>query len=160
MPEAKVRTVVVVSNHSSLIERLVADAGYDVVGQADVAVNAEHLIGHYRPDIVVVENELSGLTGVEALTQLREASPSTQFVLIVADDWTPTDRGELGAFAVLTRSRLADLGDELGVLDRWLKERAELPGSSQERRTGRDRRVKQEWSKVGWERRRGPRRGD
>lgn len=155
---ASARDVVVVSNHGSMIERLVTDAGFEVVGQAETAVNAERLVGHFAPDIVVVENELVGMTGVEAMSYLREASPTSQFVLIVADDWTPTNRGEVGAFAVMTRGRLAELGSELGALDHWLDEHADRTAAELDRRTGRDRRIKQDWSKVGWERRTGPRR--
>lgn len=154
------RTVVVVSNHGSLIERLVIDAGFDVVGQAEFAVNAEHLVSHYTPDIVVVENELTGITGVEAMPNLHAASPDSQFVLIVAEDWTPSNRGEVGAFSVLTRERLDELGSELGALDEWLHNQAEGNGGEPERRSGRDRRVRQDWTKVGWERRAVPRRAE
>jgi hypothetical protein len=153
------RSVVVVSNHGSLIERLVIDAGFEVVGQAEVAVNAERLIGYHEPDIVVVENELLGITGVQAMPDLHAASPSSQFVLVVADDWTPANRGEVGAFSVMTRSRLTELGLELGALDEWLQDNADSDVDG-ERRTGRDRRVKQDWSKVGWERRSGQRRSN
>lgn len=152
------RTVVVVSNHGSLLERLVTDAGFDVVGQAEFAVNGEHLASHYKPDVVVVENELVGITGVDAMDNLHAASPASQFVLIVADDWTPSNRGDVGAFSVLTRSRLSELESELGALDAWLSEQDELMSGDGDRRRGRDRRVEQDWSKVGWERRIGPRR--
>lgn len=156
----RARSVVVVSNHGSLIERLVTSAGFEVVGQAEVAVNAEHLIGYHKPDMVVVENELVGITGVEAMSDLHAASPTSQFVLVVADDWTPSNRGSLGAFSVMTRSRLTELGSELGALDEWIEGHADSNGDGSERRTGRDRRVEQDWSKVGWERRSGQRRTD
>ncbi len=153
------RSVVVVSNHGGMIEKLVSRAGYEVVGQAEVAVNAERLIEHFEPDMVVVENELEGMTGVDAMSSLRAASPDSQFVLIVADDWMPSNRGDVGAFSVITRGRLVELGDELGALDTWLTEQAERPSGDVNRRADRDRRVKQVWAKVGWERRAGPRRG-
>ena len=152
------RTVVVVSNHGSVLERVATDAGFSVVGQAEFAVNAEYLVGHYKPDVVVVENDLVGMTGVDAIGGLRTASPASQFVLIVADDWTPSNRGDVGAFAVVTRSRMTELEAELGALDEWLTEQSERPPDESERRKGRDRRVGQDWSKVGWEKRSDPRR--
>ena len=152
------RTVVVVSNHGALLERVVTDAGFSVVGQAEFAVNAEHLIGHYKPDVVVVENELVGMTGMDAMGGMRTASPASQFVLVVADDWKPENRGDVGAFAVVPRSDLTELEAELNALDDWLDDQSEQAVAEPERRYGRDRRIRQDWSKVGWERREGPRR--
>ncbi len=152
------RTVVVVSNHGALLERVVTDAGFSVVGQAEFAVNAEHLIGHYKPDVVVVENELVGMTGMDAMGGMRTASPASQFVLVVADDWKPANRGDVGAFAVVPRSDLTELEAELNALDDWLDDQSEESVSESERRHGRDRRTRQDWSKVGWERRVGSRR--
>ena len=154
------RTVVVVSNRGALLERVVTDAGFSVVGQAEFAVNAEHLIGHYQPDVVVVENELVGMTGMDAIGGLRTASPGSQFVLIVADDWKPSNMGDVGAFAVVPRSKMTELESELCALDDWLTEQSEQSLTESERRNGRDRRVRQDWSKVGWEKRTGPRRDD
>jgi hypothetical protein len=60
----------------------------------------------------------------------------------------------------VTRSRLTELGSELGALDEWISGHGDSSGDGNERRTGRDRRLKQDWTKVGWERRSGQRRTD
>ena len=149
------RTVLICSAQAGMFERLVAQSGYEVVGVAEMAVQAEQLAKHLEPDMIVVENELTGITGVEALPILHAASPQSQVVLVVADDWQPTNIGDIGAYAVLRRSRLTELGAELNALDRWLSEQAANLGDRSENRKGRDRRKQQDWSKVGFEKRSG-----
>ncbi len=161
-PESSVRSAVVVALNVDLIESLVASAGYAVVGAANSAVNGERLLAHWVekgrvPDVVVVENDLVGPSGWESIPNLRAASPTTQVLLVVNEDWTPRDLGSSGAFAVVTRSRLSELVTELDGVDRWIADQA-VTTIANDRRHGRDRRVHQDWGKVGWERRAAPRR--
>ncbi|MEZ5165842.1 MAG: hypothetical protein R2695_04865 [Acidimicrobiales bacterium] len=140
-----------------MLESLVARAGYEIAGVAATAVNGEQLLRHLSPDVVVVDNDLVGTSGWDAIPILRAASPDTQVVLVVNEDWTPRDVGSIGAFAVVTRSRLEELVAELGGVDSWIAGRGTGPAGD-DRRRGRDRRLRQDWSKVGWERRLGQRR--
>ena len=155
-PDTAKRQAVIISSHVDVLESLVASAGYEVVGAASSAVNGgmllEHLVHKGRvPDVVVVENDLVGPSGWESIPNLRAASPTTQVLLVVNEEWTPRDLGSSGAFAVVTRSRLSELVTELDGVDRWIADQA--VSSISDRRTGRDRRVHQDWAKVGWERR-------
>jgi len=136
-PEASGRTAVVIATNIDVIELMVTSAGYAVVGAAVSAVNGETLLQHLvrkdrAPDVVVVENDLVGPTGWDAIPGLRAASPATQVLLVVNENWTPRDSGPSGAFAVVSRSRLSELVTELD---------------------GVDRRLHQDWSKLGRERR-------
>ena len=156
-PEARGRDAVVIATNVEVIETLVASAGYTVVGASESAVNGEMLLSHLArkdraPAVVVVENDLVGPTGWDSIPDLRAASPTTQIVLVVNEDWTPRDLGSSGAFAVVTRSRLGELVTELDGVDRWIADQA-VSAFGNERRHGRDRRVHQDWNKVGWERR-------
>lgn len=156
-PGASNRSAVVIATNIDLIEALVTSAGYVVSGAAATAVNGETLLQHLVrqdrvPDVVVVENDLVGPTGWDAIPGLRAASPTTQVLLVVNEDWTPRDLGSSGAFAVVTRSRLGELVTELDGVDRWIADQA-VSTITGDRRTGRDRRIHQDWTKVGWERR-------
>jgi DNA-binding NarL/FixJ family response regulator len=151
-PETGNRNAVILSSRVELLERVVEATGYIVVGAAESAVNGEHLLRHFEPEVVVVDNDLLGSSGWDSIPGLRAASPTTQVLLVVSEDGKPRDLGTSGAFAVVTRSRLNELVTELGGVDLWIAGQAESwPGSN--RRTGRDRRLHQDWSKVGWERR-------
>ncbi len=149
------RTAVIVATHGSMLDHLVSAAGFDVVGVARTAVLGEHLVAIARPDVVVVENELSGEQGIEALSHLRRSSPESDFVLIVADEPVAIESGRTDAYAVLTRSRLVELPGLLGVLADRLNDDEGRFRVRTERRSGDDRRCRQDWSKVGWEKRRG-----
>lgn len=149
------RTAVIVATHVDLLERLAVEAGYDVVGAATTGVNGERFLAHFRPAVVVVEHDLMGPSGLESIPALHAASPATQVLLVVNDDWQPRDLAGAGAFAVVTRSDLSRLVTELDGLGAWIEANATGTATSigTERRHGRDRRVHQDWAKVGWERR-------
>ena len=151
-PETSSRDAVVIGSNLDVLESLVASAGYGVVGATATAVNGEMLLRHFEPDVVVVENDLMGPTGWDSIPNLRAASPTTQVLLVVNEDWTPRDLGSCGAFAVVTRSRLSELVTELDGVDQWITDQA-VSTVGDDRRTGHDRRFQQDWSKVGWERR-------
>ncbi len=152
------RDAVIVSSHFELLAPLVEAAGYEVAGAADTAFNGENIIGHVRPDVVVIENELVGEQGWEAIPHLRDVSPDSKIVLVVADGFELSDIGSVGAFVIVWRREVATLVQVLSDLDSWI-DRHEIEGTVQsDRRRGRDRRVAQDWSKVGWERRKGDRR--
>lgn len=150
-------TAVLIASRPDLLQPLIETADYTVMGVADTAVNGEQLLRHFEPRVVVVENDLRGVTGWESLPALRTASPTSQFLLVVTEDWTPRDLGSTGAFAIVTRHQLGELANELDGVDRWIADHAET-ASGDDRRTGRDRRFHQDWLKVGWERRQASRR--
>ncbi len=149
----KNRVVVIVARHIELLEPLVEAAGFEVVGAAETAFYGEKIVAHHRPDVIVVENELIGEQGWRSIPCYRDISPGSKIVLVVADGWRPSDVGAVGVFAVLPLSRVGELGDILNELDTWLAVHVVDGTVRTDRRSGRDRREAQDWSKVGWERR-------
>ena len=149
------RRAVIVATQVDLLEPLLVAAGFEVVGSAPLAVNGEQLVRGLRPDLVVVENDLVGETGFESIPHLREACPTAHVLLIVTEDWAPSETDPTGNFAVATWNQLGELVDDLAD---WVRTQHEGPVPGEERRSGGDRRVRQDWSKVGWERRVGTRR--
>jgi CheY-like chemotaxis protein len=143
---------VVVAVHPELFEPLITQAGYEIAGVSHVAVNGERLAAHLRPDVIVVENELPGVQGWEALGHLKAASPRSQILLVVAEEWQPSDLGSIDAFAVVTRRHLEVLVGQLTDLDEWIADQTRVGVDVRERRH-RDRRRRQDWSKVGFEKR-------
>ncbi len=119
-PESEKRRAVIIGSRIDLLEPLVEAAGYEVVGAAETAVTGERLLRHFEPDVIVVENDLVGPSGWEAIPDLRAASPASQVLLVVNEEWTPRDKGSRGTFAVVTRSRLNELVTELGGVDLWI----------------------------------------
>jgi len=149
------RSAVIIATHIEVFEPLVLEAGYDVKGAATTIVNGERLVEFFTPDMILVENDLTGEQGSQGLARLASISPSSKTMLVVADQWKPSDVGATGAFAVVPRDDLAAITDCLHDIDSWITIHL-IDGNSEDRRTGRDRRIRLDWSKVGWERRRIP----
>ncbi len=59
-----------------------AAAGFRVAGEWATAETAIKLLPQGRPDAVLMDINLPGLSGVEAVRQLKPALPTTQFVML------------------------------------------------------------------------------
>jgi DNA-binding NarL/FixJ family response regulator len=90
--------IVVVDDHPIVRQGLVAtlddETDFQVVGAASSAEEAVTLVGQQRPDLVLLDLELPGMSGVEAIPRLCEASPSTHVLVFTAYD---TDERVLSA---------------------------------------------------------------
>ncbi|MEM9465903.1 MAG: response regulator [Actinomycetota bacterium] len=149
------RSVVIISTHIALFERLVGDAGFSVAGAADLMVNGERLVELFDPSFVIYDSDLPGEQDTAAIARLRQAAPNARIVLVVSQNWALSDTGSLGVSAILGRDDLLELGPLLLDL-----ETAAQTTDHFERRSGRDRRQVQDWTKIGWEYRTTTRRAD
>jgi DNA-binding NarL/FixJ family response regulator len=73
--------------------RLLATAGYDVVGEAEDAASALEAAARLRPDIVLLDVLLPDRSGVEVAAILRRQQPATTVVLTSSrskSDFGPT----------------------------------------------------------------------
>jgi two-component system nitrate/nitrite response regulator NarL len=90
--------LLVVDDHSLFRRGLVALLAQHpdsvlVVGEAGDAAEAQRRIGALRPDLVLLDNHLPGVRGVDALVGLREASPGTRFMMLTVSE----DEADLAA---------------------------------------------------------------
>lgn len=103
---ARIR-IVVIDDHPVVREGLVAsledDAGFEVVGEAGSAEEALRLVAATRPDVVLLDLELPGMSGLEAIPALREAHPGAGLLVLTAYD---TDERVLGAIRAGARGYL------------------------------------------------------
>ncbi len=88
----------VVDDHPIVRQGLVAsledEADFEVLGAAGSAEEALPLIGRLRPEVVLLDLELPGMSGVDAIPRLLEASPATAVLVFTAYD---TDERVVGA---------------------------------------------------------------
>lgn len=148
-------SAVIVSPHIALLEPLVEDGGFAVVGAADTALNGERLVAHFQPHVIVIENDLPGGEVATAVATMRSASPLSRIVLVVNEHRAESDTSTLGTTAIVSREDLVLLAQRLHEVDEVI----DLRGR-RERRSGHDRRIDQDWSKVGWQRRQSIRRAE
>jgi DNA-binding NarL/FixJ family response regulator len=81
-------TAFVVDDHPgirTMIARLLAEGGYDVIGQADDATVALEIVADLQPDVVTLDVSMPGMSGLVALPSLRAALPSAIIVMLTMD---------------------------------------------------------------------------
>lgn len=99
--------ILVADDHPMLREGLVAVLGtqpdFEVVGEAGDGSEVARLAGELRPDVILLDLEMPGADGVEALERLREAESPARSVVFTAYD---TDERILGALRAGARGYL------------------------------------------------------
>jgi len=90
--------IVVVDDHPIVRQGIVAaledEPDFQVMGTAGSAEEALALLGRLGPEVVLLDLELPGMSGVEAIPRLLQASPSTRVLVFTAYD---TEERVLGA---------------------------------------------------------------
>ena len=131
--------------------RTATDRGLELVGEAQTAVEALRMLTYLPAEVVVLTNELQGLTGIEVTPEL--AATGVRVIIVSSDPAALDSARRAGAFAAVPRGDLAAYEQALDAvsLDRSADDRR----SGTDRRVGVDRRVAQEWTKVIRERRSG-----
>jgi len=90
--------LLIVDDHPIVREGLAAilegKEAFTVVGEAATGEEAVRLSARERPDVVLLDLELPGMGGVEAIGKILEASPSTRIIVFTAYD---TDERIFGA---------------------------------------------------------------
>lgn len=90
--------LLVVDDHSLFRRGLVAllsqhPEAVVVVGEAGDAGEAQRRAAELRPDLILLDNHLPGVRGIDALPGLREASPGTRVIMLTVSE----DEADLAA---------------------------------------------------------------
>ncbi len=62
------------------------EEGFDVAGQADRALDAVAMARDTQPDLVLLDVLMPGISGLEVVTKIIEASPKTKVVLLTSSE--------------------------------------------------------------------------
>lgn len=107
LPTPPLITILVVDDHPIVRQGLVAvledEPDFRVVGSAGSAEEGLLLAERQRPGVLLLDLELPGLDGVQALPRLLERSPDTRVIVFTAYD---TDERVLGAVRAGARGYL------------------------------------------------------
>jgi len=88
-PTSPVR-LMVVDDHTlfrrGLVALLASDASLQVVGEASDAGEAVRKAQALQPDVILLDNHLPGVTGIQALDGLKEAAPRARIILLTVSE--------------------------------------------------------------------------
>ncbi len=102
--------VMLVDDHAlfrrGLAALLAADGRFEVVAEAGDAGEAQRRAAAMRPDVILLDNHLPGVNGVDALPGLREAAPQARVLLLTVsedeDDLAAALRGGAAGYLLKT----------------------------------------------------------
>lgn len=88
--ETKVIRILVVDDHTlfrrGLTALLTRDTGLSVIGDAADAGQAQRKAHELQPDLILLDNHLPGVNGVDALPALREAAPKAIILMLTVSE--------------------------------------------------------------------------
>jgi DNA-binding NarL/FixJ family response regulator len=131
--------------------RTAASLGFDLAGEATTAIDAVRQMAYTPADVVIMANEMQGLTGIDVTAELTDMGK--RVIIVSGDSFALEQARAAGAFAAIPRGDLGALERVLEGIGRVAVEGERRSGA--DRRAGQDRRVAQDWSKVIRERRAG-----
>lgn len=112
--------VVVVDDHTlfrrGLVSLLAADGRFVVVAEAGDAGEAQGVVERLRPDVLLLDNHLPGVSGVDALPALLRGAPGLRVLMLTmsedhADIVAALSRGAAGY--LLKTAEIDELGDAI-----------------------------------------------
>ena len=82
--------VLVVDDHTlfrrGLIALLAGDARFEVVGEAGDASEAHRRAGQTQPDVILLDNHMPGVKGVDALAGFKEVAPQARVLMLTVSE--------------------------------------------------------------------------
>jgi two-component system, NarL family, nitrate/nitrite response regulator NarL len=82
--------LMVVDDHTlfrrGLVALLASDASMRVIGEASDAGEAVRKAASLQPDLILLDNHLPGVTGIQALSGLKEAAPRARIILLTVSE--------------------------------------------------------------------------
>ena len=82
--------ILVVDDHTLFRRGLTAllsrDPGFEVIGDAGDAGQAQRRAKELQPDLILLDNHLPGVSGADALPSLREAAPAARVLMLTVSE--------------------------------------------------------------------------
>jgi DNA-binding NarL/FixJ family response regulator len=144
-----------ICDHDATLRRTLGgfseDAGFEVVAEVDNVIEALQILAATRATLVLLTAESLATNPMAIVAELRQGDPPAEVILLAPEDSSRDQALELGLFDLTLHGDAEALVEALSAVALILRtgERRRRP----ERRTGTERRERQDWSKVTAQRR-------
>jgi len=82
--------ILVVDDHTlfrrGLLALLARDPAFSVVGEAGDAGEAQRRAGELQPDVVLLDNHMPGVRGIDAIGGIHEAAPAARIIVLTVSE--------------------------------------------------------------------------
>ena len=99
-----------------VVAGLLAAHDYEVVAEVEMATDALRVAEISRPDVVVIDVALMGMSGIEAIPALRDLAPDVVIIVFSSFDSARAEALGAGAFRVIDKTDPGALDDALSLL--------------------------------------------
>ncbi|MGI8794175.1 MAG: response regulator [Acidimicrobiales bacterium] len=99
-----------------LARLVVESAGYTVAAEVDMATDAVRVAEMIKPEVVVIDVALTGLSGLDAIPLLHGVSPDTAVVVFSSFDSVRQEAMDAGAVAVADKAHPDGLREALETI--------------------------------------------
>jgi two-component system chemotaxis response regulator CheY len=79
-----------------VLKAILRDEGYEVAGEAKDGQAALQQVSKLNPDVVCLDVNMPGMTGIEVLQAILKSAPSTKVVMVTGDSTMNTVRDAVG----------------------------------------------------------------
>lgn len=79
-----------------ILKAILREEGFSVVGEAKDGQQALGMVGNLNPDVVCLDVNMPGMSGLEVLKAIQSAAPDTKVVMITGDASMTTVREAVG----------------------------------------------------------------
>lgn len=106
----KLPRILLADDHGPMIERVrtLLQSDFEIVGDVDNGLELVSEAGRLEPDLIVLDISMPGLSGIEAVHELREAGSAARFVFLTVHERVEFVHACLseGAFGYVVKSRI------------------------------------------------------
>jgi CheY-like chemotaxis protein len=99
-----------------VVSGLLAAHGFEVVAEVELATDAVRVVELTKPEVIVLDVALMGMTGLEAIPAIRQSVPNAVVIVFSAFDNVRQEAIEAGADHVIDKTHASVLDDVIAGL--------------------------------------------
>lgn len=108
--KSKIRrvTALIIDDHAEIrtkIGRILIEAGFDVIGQAEDGPQALQIAGNLAPNVITLDVSMPGMSGFQVLPELRKQLPGAAIVMLTMNPLYGAEAEQRGADGFIVKDR-------------------------------------------------------